>query len=242
MSNRTPARVGGKRSSLVDVPNPTNYDPFDIIADKIDALMAASNPDKIDPNLSVAERKDAADKAVVGKLSHLPRMLKAGFSAVARTPPTEVGANPSSSRQSKRLRYSASSSNVQASSLEAPDVQSMNATFTDDSIAMPHRPIPISVQSAPYRRMSPHQMARISNEDEIILVIPEVTSNTPEPNRAALVETHRRIDSVLLKSCSGITPSDRAEQLSVIKNRHRWRRGTYTVYEYASPVQGEGCR
>ena len=113
----------------------------------------------------------------------------------------------------------------------------MNHTFTEDSLAPMHKPIPLSVESSPYRRMPSRDIARLSVNDEIILMIPEVNVNTSPQSRDGIKDMQKRIDSVLMKSCTGMTSSERCEQLANIKNRHRRIRGKGAVYEFPVRVR-----
>ena len=108
----------------------------------------------------------------------------------------------------------------------------MNVTFTEDSLAPPHRAIRPSLRSTSYTRLSSNLIVRLNNDDEFILVVPSISNDTPTDSLSALRDTHNKINTVLLESCSGLAPSDKKEQLSRLKQRHLLPRGSSSVYEF----------
>ena len=180
----TPKPRRGKRQSAANFQATLFPDAFDFIANRIDLITQGANPHLPDPVLAGADRTKAIERSVRYQMNHIPRLLKSGFTAAAgrvfkRKPPVAAEQHDPqpSPRQSKRLRSTSPSPNSIHTRAET-HISSMNHTFTEDSLAPMHKPIPLSVESSPYRRMPSRDIARLSVNDEIILMIPEVNVNT----------------------------------------------------------------
>jgi len=211
-------------------------------------MLQSWNPDHIDPTMAKPARKKQTKKAANNKHNGIMRMISSAFTMkLGKTSTANTAAKrkldaedhiSSSIRKSKRISRSASSSkSYEPSTLGfKADIAPMDITFSEESLAPPHRPMPPSILSVSYRRLSASQMVRLSVNDEIIIVIPQLTAKTPAICRPSILELERSIDSVLLKSCTLITPSEKNEQLTVIKNRHRIQRGAVFVYEYPARI------
>ena len=104
-------------------------------------------------------------------------------------------------------------------------------------MAQPHRPVTVTILSAPCLRLRLSAMIQLGVSNEIIVVVPEVTPDTLDVCCLALCKIDRRIDAVLLKSCDGITSSERSEQLEILHNRHRRSRNECILFEYAVRVK-----
>ena len=109
----------------------------------------------------------------------------------------------------------------------------MDSTFSEDSLAPGHRPILHSTRSAPYTRIRPKQMVQLGIDDEFILIFPAKSPTLHPKCFTAAVDINQQIDRVLLKSCTGITPSERTAQLDLLKQKHAIARGSETYYEFA---------
>ena len=95
----------GPSASLIDNSIDSNIDGFEYTAAKIDALMARTNPDAVDGDIAVSERRSANDRIVHGKLSILPRLVSSGFAAaLGRRRVISAVADATNVRQSKRIR------------------------------------------------------------------------------------------------------------------------------------------
>ena len=75
-------------------------------------------------------------------------------------------------------------------------------------------------------------MVKVGIGNEFILVFTVVSSTLHPKCSPAAVDINQRIDRVLLKSCTGITPSERTAQLSLLKQKHSIARGSDTYYEF----------
>ena len=142
-------------------------------------------------------------------------------------------ADPSSdnTRRSKRQRHATMPTSPHPSSAAA-SVQPMDSTFSEDSLAPRHRPIPHSTRSAPYTRIRPKQMVQLGIDAEFIHIFPAKSSTLHPKCATAAVDINQRIDRVLLKSCTGITSSERTAQLTLLKQKHAIARGSETYYEF----------
>ena len=76
-------------------------------------------------------------------------------------------------------------------------------------------------------------MIRLDIDDEFILLFPAVSSTLSPECLPAARDINRRIDRVLIQSCTGITSSERRDQLSFLKRKHIKIRGSETYYEFA---------
>ena len=181
------------------------------------------------------ERSNANEKAARWVKNNFTRLLKSGFSAVLGKGKRAASVpEPSSdnSRRSKRQRLSTIHLSAPPSTIAA-SIGAFDSTFSEDSLAPPHRPIPISTESAPYTRIGAHKMIRLGIDDEFILMFPAVSSTLNSKCLPAAVDINRRIDRVLIQSCTGITTSERREQLIFLKRKHIKMRGSDTYYEFA---------
>ena len=75
-------------------------------------------------------------------------------------------------------------------------------------------------------------MVKLGIDNEFILVIPAKSSTLHPKCSPVAVDINQQIDRVLLKSCTGITPSERTAQLSLSKQKHSIARGSDTYYEF----------
>ena len=76
-------------------------------------------------------------------------------------------------------------------------------------------------------------MVQLGIGDEFILIFPAKSPTLHPKCSTAAVDINQRIDRVLLKSCTGITPSERTAQLDLLKQKHAIARGSETYYEFA---------
>ena len=187
-SSRPPS--GSIASPSVSVATPYFAEAFEYLGAKIQAEHLAwsphSNPDDaaLDPTLSrrvlvarANERSNANEKAARWVKNNFTRLLKSGFSAVlGKGKRAAAVPDPSSdnSRRSKRQRLSTIHLSAPPSTVAA-SVGAFDSTFSEDSLAPFHLPIPISTESAPYTRIGAHKMIRLDIDDEFILLFPAVT-------------------------------------------------------------------
>ena len=80
-------------------------------------------------------------------------------------------------------------------------------------------------------------MVQLGVGNDIIVVVPEVTPDTPDVCCLALCKIHRRIDTILLKSCIGTTLSERSEQFEILHNQHHRSRDGCIFFGYAVRVK-----
>ena len=252
-SSRPPS--GSIASPSVSVATPYFAEAFEYLGAKIQAEHLAwsphSNPDDaaLDPTLSrrvlvarANERSNANEKAARWVKNNFTRLLKSGFSAVlGKGKRAAAVPDPSSdnSRRSKRQRLSTIHLSAPPSTVAA-SVGAFDSTFSEDSLAPFHLPIPISTESAPYTRIGAHKMIRLDIDDEFILLFPAVTPTLNPKCLPAAVDINRRIDRVLIQSCTGITSSERREQLIFLKRKHIKMRGSETYYEFAVRIKHFG--
>ena len=244
-------------SPSVSVATPYFADAFEYLGAKIQADHLAwsphYNPDgsALDETISrralvarATDRSNANEKAARWVKNNFTRLLKSGFKAVlGKGKRAAAVPDPSSdnSRRSKRQRLltihlSAPPSTVAAS------IGAFDSTFKEDSLAPFHIPIPISTESVPYTRIGAHIMIRLDIDDELILLFPAVSSTLNSKCLPAAVDINRRIDRILIQACTGITSSERREQLIFLKRKHIKMRGSETYYEFAVRIKHFGER
>ena len=143
--------------------------------------------------------------------------------------------------QTQLLKPSASSLEISSLRDLCDVVSAMDATFSEDSLAPSHRPIPHSVLSTPFQQMTSKEMVRLNILDKVIINLPEVTPTTPAAWVKVLTEINAKMEKVILLSCTDIMPGERSKQLVVLKRRHRLP-GKKKSHEYAVPVKKYGER
>ena len=227
----------------------TSYfaDAFEFLGARVHADLLAWSPHHFDEThhdastsrraiaARATELSNAREKAAHWVKLKVVRLLKSGFTASLGKGKRKADvADPSSdnTRRSKHQRQ-ATTPTFPHSSSAAASVQPMDLTFSEDSLTPGHRPIPHSTRSAPYTRIRPKQMVQLGIDDEFILIFPAKSSTLHPKCFTAAVDINQRIDRVLLKSCTGITPSERTAQLNLLKQKHAIARGSETYYEFA---------
>ena len=252
-SSRPPS--GSTASPSLAVATPFFAEAFEHLGAKIQAEHLAwsphSQPDNAAsyPSLSrralvarATDRSNAHERSARWVKNNVTRLLKSGFSAVlGKAKRASAAPEPSSdsSRRSKRQRRSPTHPSSPPSTAAA-SVGPFDSTFSEDSLAPFHLPVPISTESAPYTRIGAHKMVRLDVEDEFILLFPAVSSTLDKKCLPAAIDINRRIDRVLIQSCTGITSSERREQLSFLKLKHIKIRGSETYYEFAVRIKHFG--
>ena len=247
MSSPFSPSPGISSSSPPDLATPYFADAFEFLGARVRADLLAWSPHHFNddaPPVAPTSRRAIAARATElsnarEKAAHwvklkVIRLLKSGFTAsLGKGKRTADVSEPSSdaTRRSKRQRHATPPMYPHPSSAAA-SVQPMYLTFSEDSLAPCHRPIPHSTRSAPYTRIRPKQMVKLDIDNEFILVLPAVSSTLHPKCLPAAVDINQRIDRVLLKSCTGITPSERTAQLSLLKQKHSIARGSDTYYEF----------
>ena len=195
-----------------------------------------------DPSLSRREnvvrtiaRSSANEKAVRWVKNNIARLLHSGFAAAlgrGKRSATEPEPLSDNTRRSKRQRRETTHA-IPPPSTAAATILPMDSTFSEDSLAPLHRPIPISTESTPYTRIDARQMIRLDIDDEFILLFPAVSSTLHQKCVPAAVDINQRVNRVLIQSCTGLTSSERREQLTLLKRKHIKMRGSQTYYEFA---------
>ena len=254
MSSPFSPSPGVSSSSPPALATPYFADAFEFLGARVHADLLAWSPHFNDDNTSPAptsRRAIAARSAEIAKAREkaahwvklkVIRMLKSGFTAsLGKGKRTADVSEPSSddTRRSKRQRHATPPTYPHPSSAAA-SIAPMDATFSEDSLAPFHRPIPHSMRSAPYTRIRPKEMVKLSIDTEFILVFPAVSSTLHPKCFVAAKDINMRIDRVLIKSCSGLTPSERAAQLSLLKQKHMIARGSDTYYEFPARLKHFG--
>ena len=179
---------------------------FDHLSAKIQSeelsLSPHSNPHvaALDSSLSrraivarAADRSIANEKAVQWVKNNIARLLKSGFSAVlgkGKRAATVQEPSSDNTRRSKRQRRLPTHP-FPPSSTAATSATPMDSTFSEDSLAPFHRPIPISTESAPYTRIDARIMIRLDIDNEFILLYPAVSSTLHPKCLSAAVDINQ---------------------------------------------------
>lgn len=234
---------------------------FVFLSDRIAAAMDAANPASLEkvmakkpsnkkpPPATTKPAASSADDLLRGATTNLlskasrdvTNMSTLSHGKVAKkTPRDDAGSTSTSSgRRTKRSRRNDSSSTNIAMSASLPNppitspIASMHAGIVADDIVPPLPPIAQSSAAPFIKRLTPSEIACITEQSQIILVIPPVESNTLPNVEAALLEAQGIIDrDVFGKMCRGMRASEKEEQMAQLKRSHEILRHGKVAHEY----------
>lgn len=164
-------------------PPPQMY-AFDILASKTAnpylQNKPKSNPSNTSHDSAAAAKtppKGTKDSISHGVKSQFPRLVNSQFKLSTGKQSTNKRKSPinsdntSSRRQSKRHRLSNNNETPSSIATDTPVPHFHLAGIDPMSLVTPHKPIPHSSQLAFYKHLLPPQIARLSKNDEIIVVI-----------------------------------------------------------------------
>ena len=147
-------------------------------------------------SVDVVACKVGIQKAVHASLSNVRRQLLSSFSyPIGHIKVKRALESPStgSTRLSKWIwtPRPALSMHSLSRKLHGFDVPVFNASFITDTITQSHRPVTVTILSAPCLRLRLSAMIQLGVSNEIIVVVPEVTPDTPDVCCLALRKIHR---------------------------------------------------
>ena len=182
MSVKTPACQAGTITSASAAP-PEQIDGFEFYTKKVEYAFHIWSPDSIAVELPPPSRTKTINKTTHTKKSNHPRILNSGFSTklgqVAIKRALDDSAETTAICYSKEIRASTVSTESTPPLYVSLKIASMGETFPKKSLVPQHMPIPISVQSALYGRLTSAQMVWLNNEEEIPVIVPRLTPETP---------------------------------------------------------------
>jgi len=198
---------------------------LDVMADRISDIMHRSNK-KVAASLEPTANKA---KEIKSALSNTPRQVNAVF-------------KKGLGKQSKDSETSKSSKRKRTSSLNASNNIQVNVSqnilsYTTDDLVDAHAPRSHSTQSLYYKRLVPKRIVQLRPGDEIVIVIPPITSTTKEDAKTAIEDVTTNFKRIMLDTCTGLHYTQKEEQYQHMKKKHEIIRDNQIALEFPARVK-----